>query len=312
MSAIRCVWQVSDPYKVGISRTARNRTTGTGECEHPYGITKIDWTRRADLGVIMHMRMGLIILGWLLGSYHALAQPLEVDVELALMVDVSRSMSPPELEIQRRGYAEALTSDEVLGVIANGFIGRIAITYIEWAGDGTQEIVVPWTVVDGREAAETVAARLLATFPVGLRRTSVSGAIRFAATEIETNDFIGLRRVIDVSGDGPNNDGRPVRRARDTAVAGGLIINGLPLMTWGEASLWGIPDLDAYYVNCVVGGPGAFMIPVLRWEDFPMAVRRKLVLELAGPVEAVLAGYHVDPEYDCLIGEKIRRAREFP
>lgn len=249
---------------------------------------------------------------WSVASAAVRAAPVEVDVELALMVDVSRSMSPPELEIQRRGYAEALTSDEVLGVISNGFIGKIAITYVEWAGDGTNSVIVPWTVIDGRESAEIVADRLLATFPMGLRRTSISGAIRFAASDIENNDYIGLRRVIDVSGDGPNNDGPPVRRAREAALEAGLVINGLPLMTWDETSLWGIRDLDAYYQNCVIGGPGAFVIPVLAWEDFPMAVRRKLVLELAGPLEAVLAGFHLDPDYDCLIGEKIRRSREIP
>lgn len=240
------------------------------------------------------------------------AQPTEVDVELALMVDVSRSMSPPELEIQRRGYAEALVSDEVLGVVANGFIGKIAVTYVEWAGDGANSVIVPWTVIDGPESAQAVADQLLATFPIGLRRTSISGAIRFAQSDIEANAFIGLRRVIDISGDGPNNDGRPVRRARDAAKEAGLVINGLPLMTWEEASLWGIPDLDVYYQNCVIGGPGAFVIPVLAWEDFPMAVRRKLVLELAGPLEPALIGFHVDPDFDCLIGEKIRREREIP
>lgn len=253
-----------------------------------------------------------IALSGFLGSTSLLAAPVEVDVELALMVDVSRSMSPSELEIQRRGYAEALVSDEVLGVIQSGFIGKIAITYVEWAGDGTNSVVVPWTVIDGLDTAETVADALLWSNPIGLRRTSISGAIRFAMADIEANDFIGLRQVIDVSGDGPNNDGRPVRQARDAAVDAGVVINGLPLMTWDETSMWGIADLDVYYQNCVIGGPGAFVIPVLAWEDFPMAVRRKLVLELAGPPEAALAGYHLDPGYDCLIGEKIRRSREIP
>ncbi|MBT8414705.1 MAG: DUF1194 domain-containing protein, partial [Boseongicola sp.] len=128
------------------------------------------------------------------------AAPVEVDVELALMVDVSRSMSPVELEIQRRGYAEALVSDEVLGVIANGFIGKIAITYVEWAGDGTNAVIVPWTVIDGLGTAETVADALLWSNPIGLQRTSISGAIRFAMADMETNDFIGLRQVIDISG----------------------------------------------------------------------------------------------------------------
>lgn len=258
--------------------------------------------------------MRYVLAIWLALASFANADPLEVDVELALMVDVSRSMQPWELEIQRRGYAAALASDEVVKVIENSFTGTIAVTYIEWAGDNSQRIVVPWTLIDGREAAERVAARLTANFDSSLRRTSISGAIRFALTEIETNDFIGLRQVIDVSGDGPNNDGRPVLHARQMAVDAGVIINGLPLMTQDEQfQRWSIEDLDIYYLNCVIGGPGAFVIPVLAWEDFPMAVRRKLVLELAGPADGFWPAQMIqplDPDYDCLIGEKRRRERE--
>ena len=112
----------------------------------------------------------------------------QVDVELFLAVDVSRSMSPRELEIQRRGYAEALVSPQVLRAVRQGIHGRIALTYVEWAGQHSQRVIVPWTLIDGREAAEDVAARLTSEFEPSLRRTSISGALRFAKTEIETND----------------------------------------------------------------------------------------------------------------------------
>ena len=251
------------------------------------------------------------VMRWLLCLALAFATParsVEVDVELALMVDVSRSMESWELELQRRGYAEAIASDQVIGAILNSFTGRIALTYVEWAGNGLQREIIPWTLIDSADAARTVAARLTAEFIPSMRRTSISGAIEYARIEIGQNAFEGLRQVIDISGDGPNNDGMPVERARDRALEDGIVINGLPLMTYDGTSPWGIPDLDRYYQFCVIGGPGAFVIPVLAWEDFPMAVRRKIVLELVGPLPAPKqAASH---EYDCLIGEKRRRQRE--
>lgn len=259
------------------------------------------------------MRGPAVILVLLAFAARAPAQPVEVDVELALMVDVSRSMGPAELEIQRRGYAAAIASDEVVGVILNGFTGAIALTYVEWAGYGLQREVVPWTLIDSRAVAERVAAALTADFDYSMRRTSISGAVDFARHAIRANGFEGLRRVVDVSGDGPNNDGHPVTEARDDAVAEGLVVNGLPLMTEDSTSRWGIDDLDRYYESCVVGGPGAFVIPVRDWGDFPLAVRRKLVLELVGPPEAVLVQARTGrtgDRYDCLIGEKLRRERE--
>ena len=241
------------------------------------------------------------------------ASATEVDVELALMVDVSRSMGPEELEIQRRGYAEAIASDEVVNVILNSYTGTIAVTYVEWAGRHLQRTIIPWTLIDSREAAEAVAANLTAEIDLSMRRTSISGAIEYAQFDIETNDFNGLRKVIDISGDGPNNDGLPVTEARDAALAAGIVINGLPLMTEDSTSRWGIDDLDVYYQNCVIGGPGAFVIPVLEWKDFPLAVRRKLVLELAGPPDVLLVQGTTGQTatgYDCLIGEKLRRQRD--
>ncbi|WP_299404204.1 DUF1194 domain-containing protein [uncultured Roseobacter sp.] len=240
-------------------------------------------------------------------SFAARAEDMEVDVELFLAVDVSRSMSPAELEIQRRGYAEALTSRQVMDAIDSGLLGRIAITYVEWAGEYSQRVIVPWTLLQSAEDARDIAHQITARFDEGLRRTSISGALMYAADDFEGNGFAGLRRVIDVSGDGPNNQGRPVLRARDAALERGFIINGLPLMTQDQLSeIWGIPDLDVYYKNCVIGGPGAFVIPVLAWDQFAQAVKRKLVLEIAGlPARVHPAQYQSPAPYDCLVGEKM-------
>ncbi len=243
----------------------------------------------------------------------AFAQEVEVDLELFLAVDVSRSMSPEELDIQRRGYAEALTSPEVTQALRSGLYGKIALTYVEWAEDYAQRVIVPWTLVETTEDASKIAARLTAHFDPSLRRTSISGALNYAAQGFEDNGFKGLRRVIDISGDGPNNQGTPVLDARADALARGIIINGLPLMTQDALSnVWGIPDLDIYYEHCVIGGPGSFVIPVHGWVQFPDAVRRKLVLEIAG-LPAIPKVYKAQAvqqaPYDCLLGEKMWRDR---
>ncbi|MGR3803532.1 DUF1194 domain-containing protein [Marinibacterium profundimaris] len=253
------------------------------------------------------MRIFIAIAAVLIGLRPALAQDIEVDVELVLAADVSRSMSPHELEIQRRGYAEAIASDEVMGTIGNGMIGRIAVTFMEWAGSDLQTVVVPWTLIDSREDAQAVADLLTAEFHGNMRRTSISSALTQAATLFDDNGFRGLRRIIDVSGDGPNNSGSPVVPARDAVLARGIIINGLPLMTTdGFSYRWGIEDLDVYYLNCVIGGPGAFVIPVHDWSEFAEAVRRKLVLEIAGgPGGSDTATLRRANGYDCLVGEKI-------
>ncbi|MEP1537606.1 MAG: DUF1194 domain-containing protein [Paracoccaceae bacterium] len=254
----------------------------------------------------MRVILALILVWWpILGA----AQRAEVDVELVLAVDVSRSMEPWELEIQRRGYAEALRSDAVWAAIQRGLLQRIAITYVEWAGSGTQRVVVPWTLIETREDADRVSDRVTVHFDEGLRRTSISSALDYAAHLINQNEFDGLRRVIDISGDGPNNSGGTVSTARDAIVAQGITINGLPLMTHtpnGPYARWGIPDLDVYYRSCVIGGPGAFVIPVNDWDTFADAVRRKLVMEIA---QAPLPVWQVQSQssYNCRIGEDIWR-----
>jgi hypothetical protein len=243
-----------------------------------------------------------------------------VDIELVLAVDVSLSMSPTELDIQRRGYAAALTDNSVLEAIAQGGYGRIAVTYFEWAGNTMQRVVVPWSVIETRADAERFAERLSAQPPNSARRTSISGAIEFGVDLFAESGFSGQKRVIDISGDGPNNQGAPVTGARDAAVAQGIVINGLPLMTSGGfTSVYDVSDLDRYYADCVIGGPGSFMVPVNDWSQFPEAIRRKLVLELAGPSSPVWRSEESDqppviltqaqPASDCLLGEKMWRDR---
>ncbi|WP_054308042.1 DUF1194 domain-containing protein [Mesorhizobium sp. 1M-11] len=244
----------------------------------------------------------------------------QVDVELVLAVDVSLSMSPEELEIQRHGYAAALTDEAVLRAIADGVHGKIAITYVEWAGTMSQVVVVPWTMVANRTDAERVVAQLTARPPNSARRTSISAALEFGADLFAESGFEGAKRVIDISGDGPNNQGAPVPLVRDAVLKQGIIINGLPLMTnGGFETSYDIRDLDRYYRDCVIGGPGSFMIPVNGWEQFPEAVRRKLVLELAdaaSPQWAVEEAAHppivlaqASSTIDCLAGEKKWRDR---
>ncbi|MEM7423539.1 MAG: DUF1194 domain-containing protein [Pseudomonadota bacterium] len=246
-------------------------------------------------------------------SSAAAAEDVPVDVELMLAVDVSRSMSPRELEIQRRGYAEALTDPEIMAVIDTGFYQKVALTYVEWSGTNAQRIIVDWTEIGSSEDLESFAAQLTAEFQDILRRTSISGVLSYAPLSFAANGFRGDRRVIDVSGDGPNNQGRPIEPVRDAIIEQGFVINGLPLMTRdGVGWQFHLDDLDLYYKECVIGGPLSFMIPVYSWEEFPLAVRRKILLELAGDVPAnpprvMPANFRglTEEGYDCLIGEKM-------
>ena len=256
----------------------------------------------------LHAGFVLTAAGGFAGA--AIAEP--VDVELILAVDVSLSMSPEELAIQRDGYAAALTHEQVIRAIEGGVHGRIALSYVEWAGDSVQHVIVPWTIIANQDDARRVAESLTIAPSHSARRTSISGMLDFAADLFAESAHSGMRRVVDVSGDGPNNQGAPVTEARDALVGQGITINGLPLMTTGSgfSGRYDLADLDAYYRDCVIGGPGAFMVPVNDWSHFPEAVRRKLVLELAGgtrdgrklPVvrAAVEAG-----GADCMIGEKM-------
>ncbi|HEX5506949.1 MAG TPA: DUF1194 domain-containing protein, partial [Pseudolabrys sp.] len=206
-----------------------------------------------------------------------------VDVELVLAVDVSYSMDPDEQALQREGYAMALTSREFLQALREGANGKIAVTYFEWAGPSDQKIVMPWRLIDGPEAADAVAAEISRAPYRRASRTSISGALRFAKPLFDSSGYRGLRRVIDVSGDGANNAGEHVVPVRDEILASGITINGLPIMLKRPyPGTMDMADLDVYYEDCVIGGPGSFVVPIRDRAKFIEATRTKLVLEVAG------------------------------
>lgn len=247
----------------------------------------------------------------------AAAEDLPVDLELVLAVDVSGSMDPEEQRLQRAGYAAAMTDPQVLGAVRTGSYGRIAVTYVEWAGASAQQVTVPWTLVDDGESAEAFAQRVAAAPPARIRGTSISGALAFSAPLFDGNGYEGVRRVIDVSGDGPNNMGPPVVPARDAVLARGIVINGLPIML--RPSQFGILDisaLDVYYTDCVIGGPASFVVPVREPGQLAEAIRQKLVLEVAGlPPKVTPAAERgragAGPRTDCMVGERLRRSWEW-
>ena len=238
---------------------------------------------------------------------------IDVDVELVLAVDVSYSMDPEEQKLQREGYIEALNSPEILKAIAKGVNGKIAVAYVEWAGTNSREIVADWHIIDSAESA-AVFTRKLVDKPIRrLSRTSISGVIDFAVPMFASNNMRGLKQVIDISGDGSNNQGRPVERARDDALAQGIVINGLPIML--NRPVVGYRDvepLDHYYADCVVGGPGSFVIPIREREQFVEAIRTKILLEIASIPDDPLPIQKAQlktPRVDCMIGEKLWRER---
>jgi hypothetical protein len=235
-----------------------------------------------------------------------------VDLELVLAVDVSYSMDMDELAIQREGYAQAIISKEFLQALKTGPTGKIAVTYFEWAASSDQKIIIPWRVIDGPETADAVANEIMKTPIRRASRTSISGAINFAMPLFEENPYHGLRRVIDISGDGPNNNGAPVTGARDAALEKGITINGLPIMVKEPSySTMDIDNLDFYYEDCVIGGPGSFVVTIKDREKFKEAIRTKLLLEVAGrmPERRVVPVAEKEPRVSCLIGEKIWQDR---
>ena len=235
---------------------------------------------------------------------------LPVDLELVLAVDASRSIDAEEAALQRAGYIEAISHPDFVRAIKTGVNGRIALAYFEWAGQVRQDTIVPWQVIDSQESAAAFAAMIRGGRRDALRGTSISGALIFGAGLISAAPYAEQRRVIDVSGDGPNNLGSPVLEARDTALASGIVINGLPLLIRPSPTY---RQLDRYYADCVIGGPGSFMLPVYDMQEFAVAIRRKLILEVSGdtPDDARLVpvadGEEEDRPVDCLKGERDRR-----
>jgi hypothetical protein len=245
------------------------------------------------------------------------AEDMQVDLELVLAVDASRSMDAQEQRIQREGYIAAIQHPDVMAAIRSGLNGRIALTYMEWAGPASQQIIVPWKLIDGQAAADEFVEQIEPGLVTGRFSTSISSSLLYAATLFEGNGYAGHRRIIDVSGDGPNNGGPPVVPSRDRVLAQGITINGLPIMLLRSYDQYGVSDLDTYYKDCVVGGQGAFTLSITETDQFETAIRRKLIQEIAGGEPRIIAAADGGDRArsggvtDCLIGEK-RRGLRYP
>jgi len=201
---------------------------------------------------------------------------MAVDLELIFMADASGSIGEDEFQLQRQGYARALMDPRVLDAIRHGRHGRIALAYVEWSGDDLQHAIVPWTLIEAKTDLAFVARQLLETpREIFFGGTAPGNAILYGVASIQANGFNGRRKVIDLSGDGEDIDGIPATQGRDVAVAQGMTINGLPII-----EEW--PELAAFFRDNIIGGPGAFHVPAKNFKDFGIAVRKKLIREIAG------------------------------
>ena len=233
------------------------------------------------------VRLVLALLGALLIQISTTARAQqEVDLLLVLAADVSRSVTLAKFKLQREGMAAAITDTAVLAAIASGPQRRIAVCYVEWAGDGQAAVVIDWKLIDGEEAARNFACRMLDTPRAFAGRTSISGGIDFSVLQIDASPYTAKRRVIDVSGDGDNNGWRPVTESRDAAVAKGIVINGLVILTPDSESIRPAHTnppggLEKYFQDNVIGGPGSFTIVADGHKSFGRAIKTKLVAEIA-------------------------------
>lgn len=228
---------------------------------------------------------------------------------LVLAVDISFSISRDEQDIQRQGYIGAFKDPEVIEALTTGTRGRVAVTYLEWAGEATQMQVIPWAVISDAESAAMFSKRLEALESTRSGRTSLANALDVAADLFRRGPFVSYRMVVDISSDGMNNSGGRVDKARDRLLYRGITINGLPLMAGSRDA----PDrdLDQYFKDCVIGGLGAFSYPVYAWEAFAQTLKQKLIREFVGdqkPARPRLwraaGAKKVQPKMDCLTGEK--------
>jgi hypothetical protein len=278
------------------------------------------------------MRPLACLFALLVLSLPAVAQDKkEIDLALALAIDISGSIDPDEAHLQRKGYVDAFRDPVIVKAILGGPNGRIAVAYYEWSDSWMQKLLLDWTLLDSEGAIAAFAQRL-ADAPISIaRRTSISGAIRYAIPLFGRSPYEPTRKVLDISGDGSNNDGGLVTDMRHEALKERISINGLPIMN-DRPNPFGFPnesDLDQYYLHCVTGGPRSFVEVARSFEDFPRAVRKKLLQEVAdvaprvlkpgiqfaqaGRRDAAEADYtkFIRPGYEpgCDVGE--RRSREF-
>src|SRR5262245_58680199 len=247
--------------------------------------------RRGDRGEMMHRgRCKLVSCMLALTALLALQLPTfaaeQVDLLLVLSSDVSRSVDHPKFLLQREGYATAISDPHVLEAIKSGPHQRIAVCFVEWSGFGAQKLLIDWTIIDGPEPARKFGDQLLELPRAFADRTSISGGIEFAAAQLERAPFETARRTIDVSGDGTNNAGRDVKLARDEAVAKGIVINGLVILSdrpvpWNAEHTNPPGGLEKYYQDNVIGGPGAFVLVAENFNAFGRAIIKKLISEIA-------------------------------
>ncbi len=224
----------------------------------------------------------LLVLAALLFAGRPAAAQGAVDVALVLLADGSGSIDPEEFQLQRQGYADALTSPEVLSAIRSNANQKIGVVFVEWGAPSSQEIIIDWTVIDGEAAATAFAAQLRTAPKKTFGYNSISNAIDFGVSLLATAPFSSVRKVIDVSGDGPNIGGRDILAVRDAALGQGITINALAIRQPGSvvAPSLGVP-LEEYYRQNVIGGPGAFVETADGRASFAQAIRNKLVLEIA-------------------------------
>ncbi len=208
---------------------------------------------------------------------------LPVDLELVLLADATGSIDDKEIFFQRQGYADAILHPDILSAISLGHDGRIAVTYVEWGDASSQEVVVPWTIIDGQGAAANFAEALMETPRRAFGRNAIGSAITYAHLLIEGNNINGFRRVIDLSGDSANSwGGIPLEAARQAAIAADIVINGLAILCRDCSGRPVFYDLEEAYRRDIIGGPAAFVITADDMESFAAAVRKKLLLEIAG------------------------------
>ncbi|WP_291841636.1 DUF1194 domain-containing protein [Maricaulis sp.] len=207
-----------------------------------------------------------------------------VDLELVLAVDVSSSIDETEARRQREGHVAALADPDIISAIQSGGYGRIAVVYLEWADADFQRVVAPWTVIETEEDAQIFAATLATAPFISGRRTAIGAAIDSSVTLMEENAFEGVRQVIDISGDGPQNSGPSLSLARSRADTANITVNGLPIANVRQHPFRPSVSIDvsAYFENQVITGPGAFISPSNEHDDFVDALRRKLIIEIAG------------------------------
>ena len=238
-------------------------------------------------GALLRRQMQLALAAGLFCALAALPAPAapagatEVDLKLILATDVSRSINNEEARIQREGIAEAFANPEVIKSIQSGALGRIAVAMIDWSSPQYDRVVLDWTIIKDKAGALALSETIRNLPRTPGQRTSISGALELGSLLLESSakDIIANRRVIDISGDGPNNDGGPLKEVHDKTIANGIVVNGLPIMD--ENANGYFPDLDKYYAGCVVGGRGAFVVVVKSFADFGAAMRHKLILEIS-------------------------------